>query len=326
LIYYVIASGTPAERGWGIPMATDIAFVVGALAVLSSRAPASLAVFLVSLAIVDDLCAVVVIAVFYSSSISIYLLAWAFLILGAMMAINFLGFRNPLPYVILGVAVWGLVYKSGIHATIAGVLIAMTVPPSSKIDKYAFSKSAKKVFNKFKPGGDTGFVYHLGEPNQAVVRSLERLCASVEPPLQKLEYVLHPWVVFVIIPLFALANAGVKIEWGSLGSSLTGPEGLGIVLGLFVGKQFGILGASWIAVKTGLVDFPEDLSFRHVYGGAILCGIGFTMSLFIADLSFDSAEILARAKLAILVASVLSGIVGMAVLCWAGNPAMEQTK
>jgi NhaA family Na+:H+ antiporter len=172
----------------------------------------------------------------------------------------------------------------------------------------------EKVYGKFKPTGERGFIEHLSDENQAVIRSMERLIVSLEPPLQRLEYFFHPWVVFLILPIFALGNAGVPIEWGSLWSAVSSSQGLGIILGLFVGKQVGILGASWLALKTGLADIPGDLSFRHVYGGALLCGIGFTMSLFIVSLSLDDPTLMNQAKIAVLAASLLSGVTGIAVL------------
>ncbi len=314
LIYYSINGDGPANRGWGIPMATDIAFVVGALAMLGSRVPQSLAVFLVSLAIVDDLCAVFVIAIFYSAEISFHSLGWASLALSVLLVFNLLGFRRPFLYVVPGLMVWFFVYKSGVHATVAGVLIALVVPARSKTDKFMFSDNMRKVFSDFKPRGERRFIYHLSEHNQGVVRAMERLCVSLEPPLQRLEYFLHPWVAFCIIPLFALANAGIKVEWSTLWTALGSREGLGIILGLFLGKQIGILGASWLGVKAGMVDLPENLSFSHVYAGSILCGIGFTMSLFIADLSFDGLHLLDRAKLAVLTGSIISAAVGIGVL------------
>ena len=314
LIYFTINAGGPAERGWGIPMATDIAFVVGALAMLGSRVPASLAVFLVSVAIVDDLSSVVVIAVFYSAHISFYFLTMAGLALGLLLLLNLFGFRNPIPYVVVGLLVWVFIYKSGVHATVAGVLIAITVPERSKTDTFAFAEHVQNVFSKFTPSGSRGHIYHLSESNQAVVRSLEKLCHSVEPPLQRLEHVLHPWVAFVIVPLFALGNAGIAVQWSALWTALGSREGMGIILGLFLGKQIGIFSATWLAVKAGVADLPSDLSFRHVYAGAILCGIGFTMSLFIADLSFAAPELLDRAKLAVLFGSLVSAVVGIGLM------------
>lgn len=325
LIYYLLNQGTPAERGWGVPMATDIAFVLGALAVLRSRLPASLAVFLVSLAIFDDLCAVVVIALFYSSDLQLHLLGYAALVLALLAGINVLGFRRPLPYVLLGIVLWVLVYKSGIHATVAGVFLALTIPCRSAFDTCAFADSAGEVIGEFDSQEACGYTLHLHERNQAVIRTLEEMCHRMEPPLQRMEHFLHPWVTFAIMPLFALANAGVGLHWGFLRDALASSESLGIILGLFAGKQVGIFVAVWLAVKSGAALMPEGVNFKHVYGGAILCGIGFTMSLFIAELSFPDPELLAGAKIAILVASVLSGLVGMLVLYFAGGPGARET-
>jgi NhaA family Na+:H+ antiporter len=313
-IYYAINAGGPAARGWGIPMATDIAFVLGALAVIGRRAPASLAVFLVSLAIVDDLGAVVVIAVFYTDQIAVNFLTVAGAGLSGLILINILGFRHFIPYAILGIVVWIGVYLAGVHATVAGVLVALTIPCRSKVDKYAFKQHATELVDKFEAKGDRGFIVHLGETNQSVIHALDRLCISIEPPLQRLEHTLHPWSVFLIIPLFALANAGIAVDWSILGETLLGAGALGIILGLCVGKPLGIVVATWLAVKAQVTDLPEGVSFGHVLGGGILCGIGFTMSLFVTDLSFNDKELLDTAKLAVLTASLLSAFIGAAVL------------
>ncbi|MFC1836139.1 Na+/H+ antiporter NhaA [Thermodesulfobacteriota bacterium] len=316
LIFYLVNQGTPSERGWGIPMATDIAFVLTALTILKSRLPASLAVFLVSLAIVDDVCAVIVIAVFYSKNIFLGYLGAAFLLLGVLILLNILGVRKHLPYLAIGSIVWLCVYESGLHATIAGVLIAMTIPCRSDFDTHRFSENAGQVLDSFSVQKERGYIYELHEENQSVVRALETMCQKVEPPLQRLEHLLHPWTTFAIVPLFALANAGVQLDKNLVIAGITSRESIGIILGLFLGKQLGILGATWVAVKARLADMPPDLEFKHVYGGAILCGIGFTMSIFIAELCLpEQGQLLNIAKIGILIGSLLSGVVGMLVLC-----------
>jgi NhaA family Na+:H+ antiporter len=313
-IYYLLTQGTPYQVGWGIPMATDIAFVLTALTILGSRLPPTLTLFLVSLAIVDDLVAVVVIAVFYSSKIYLTYLAAAVISLLLLVVINVLGVRRPLPYFLLGAVVWYFTYLSGLHATIAGVAVAFTIPCRSDFDTHSFCNEVNRTVGEFKPLDRGRYHYALHENNQGVVHALEEMCQHVEPPLQRLEHAFHPWVAFAIIPLFALANAGVVIDGPLLAKALTGREALGIILGLFVGKQVGIFAASWLAVKSGLAEMPAGLSFKHLYGGAILCGIGFTMSLFIAELSFPDPAMLASAKVSIFIASVLSLVVGMVVL------------
>jgi Na+:H+ antiporter, NhaA family len=322
LIYHAFNHGTPASTGWAIPMATDIAFVVGALRILGSRVPPALTVFLVSLAIVDDLGAIVVIGLFYTATISLHFLVLSGLVLLILVGINILGFRNPFPYVLLGILTWLFVYMSGIHSTIAGVLVAMIVPARAGCDSHEFTRTAGELIKGFKVQGGQGFRVPLDENNQMVVRSLERLVQCVEPPLQRIEHYLHPWVVFAIMPVFALANAGVRLDLPVLYEAITSGEGLGIVLGLFVGKQMGVVAASFAAIRVGLADMPTGTSFRHIYGGAILCGIGFTMSLFICNISFTAGDLIEQAKVSILAGSLLSGLVGFVTLYYLfrGNP------
>jgi Na+:H+ antiporter, NhaA family len=309
-IYFACNHNTPASPGWGIPMATDIAFVAGSLALLGARVPPALSVFLVALAIVDDLGAVVVIALFYSAGISLDFLGLAGMILAALVAINILGLRSPLPYIFLGLPLWLCVYLSGVHATVAGVLVAMTIPARSACDTHAFAETANRVIREFRPQGEKGYVMLLDEGNEAAVRTLRSMIRCIMTPLQRIEEALHPWVVFLILPVFALANAGVSLAQSTFFDVIRSWEAIGIVLGLFLGKQVGITGATWVAVRMGLAAMPSNVKFGHIYGGAILCGIGFTMSLFIAGLSFGEVELLERAKVGILVGSVISGIVG----------------
>jgi len=313
-IYYALNCGTPSSHGWGIPMATDIAFVLGALMILGSRVPSFLAVFLVSLAIFDDLGAVIVIAVFYTAELSTQWLLAAGVMLAVLVSINILGFRRPLPYLVVGSFLWAFIYLSGIHATIAGILVALTIPARSRVNTLAFSDVAARLVRRFRAQGERDYTIHLHEDNQAVIQSLRTMCRRVEPPLQRIEHSLHPWVFFGVMPLFALANSGVRFEAGSLGDVLAGPEALGILLGLFIGKQLGIIAATWMCVKSGLAVLPVGTTFRHIYGGAVLCGIGFTMSLFIADLSFASADVHDKAKIGIMLGSLLSAAMGMTIL------------
>jgi Na+:H+ antiporter, NhaA family len=320
LIYYYLNYGTPSAQGWGVPMATDIAFVLGALTLLGSRVPSTLAIFLVSLAIVDDLCAVVVIALFYSGEIytSYLLLAGTFML--ALVLLNILGLRRPLPYILVGIVIWFLVFMSGLHATVAGIFLAMVIPARSDFDTGSFAEGATRVLEEFRVQDERVYVNELHGENQAVIRGLEEMCLRVEPPLQRLEYLLHPWVTFSILPLFALANAGVKLDQALLVESVTSLQSLGIILGLVVGKQIGIFAAAWLAVKVGLAELPPGVGFKHVYGGSILCGIGFTMSLFIAKLSFSQPQMLNTAKISILFASLICGIAGTLVLYFLPGP------
>ncbi len=320
LIYWYFNKGTASESGWGVPMATDIAFVLGALTMLSSRVPSSLTIFLVSLAIVDDLVAVVIIAVFYSQAISFFYLSMATIVIVALVVMNILGVRNPAPYIVVGIVLWAFVYASGVHATVAGVIIALTIPARSARDTHGFADDAKQLIEAFRNQRSRDYLIHLREENQMVIRQLENMFRQIEPPLQRLEYVLHPWVIFGIMPIFALANAGVILNSVFLANAATSNQSLGIMLGLFVGKQVGIFSATYLAVKLGIAKLPESVTMKHVYGGAVLCGIGFTMSLFIAELSFTQhTDLLNEAKVSILAGSLLSGLIGTTILYLIGQ-------
>jgi NhaA family Na+:H+ antiporter len=310
ILFLVIAGGDPeAARGWGVPMATDIAFALGVLALLGSRVPIGLRIFLTALAIVDDLLAVLVIAIFYTSEVTLPALGAAAVILGALVIANRLGVRRPIVYALLGVALWVAVLQSGIHATVAGVLLAMTIPARTRIDPADFLERARGFIADFgsEPGEDPDEEHH------AALWELEDLTESAQAPMLRMEHALHPWVAFLIVPLFALANAGVRIG-GDLLATATEPVVLGIVLGLVVGKQVGITLAAWLVVRAGLADLPGGVTWRHIYGAAWLGGIGFTMSLFIADLAFGDLQTLALAKIGILAASILAGLGGYLIL------------
>lgn len=318
-IYWALNDGTLSESGWGVPMATDIAFVLGALTMLSARVPSSLTIFLVSLAIVDDLLAVVVIAVFYSQPLVWGYLGMAAGVCGILIGLNILGTRSPAPYILIGIILWAFIYASGVHATVTGVIVALTIPARSARDTTGFVDEARQLIMEFRNQRAKDYLIHLREENQMVLRQLATMCRQVEPPLQRLEYILHPWVIFGIMPVFAFANAGVVLESGLLIKGISSNQSLGIILGLFLGKQLGIFSAAWIAIRLGIATLPESVNMKHIYGGAVLCGIGFTMSLFIAELSFETPELLNEAKVSILAASLLSGITGAAILYFAGD-------
>jgi Na+:H+ antiporter, NhaA family len=318
-IYVALNAGTGDTSGWGIPMATDIAFALGVLALLGERAPIGLKVFLTALAIVDDIVAVTVIALFYTSDISWAALAVGAAFLVALVGANLAGVGKPLVYGLLGIGLWLAFLKSGVHATIAGVLLATTVPASSFIDTGEFLKSSRDLLDRFERASERGDDMLSNEERQAVLHTLNDATERLEPPLQEMEHALHPWVVFLIMPLFALVNAGVPLN-GDLVGSLTSPVALGIVAGLVLGKQLGVTLLAWLAVRTGVSELPEGVSWRHVYGAGWLAGIGFTMSLFISDLAFASGSLLDTAKLGILVASLVAGVVGWAILRAVSTP------
>jgi len=319
LIYLAINAGTEGAPGWGIPMATDIAFALGVLGLLGERAPVGLKVFLTALAIVDDIVAVLVIALFYTSEISWGALGSGGLFLAALVVANLIGVGRTLVYAVLGIGLWLAFLLSGVHATIAGVLLAFTVPASSFINPGAFLERSRYILDRFEKAGEKGENVLSNEERQAALHALNHATYKLEPPLHELEHALHPWVVSAIMPLFALANAGVPLGRG-LAEALASSVALGIVAGLVVGKQLGITLFAWLAVKSGVSDLPGGLNWRHIYGAGWLAGIGFTMSLFISDLAFSDGSLVDAAKLGILVASWIAGAVGWTILRGASSP------
>ena len=319
LIYIALNAGTEGEPGWGIPMATDIAFALGVLALLGERAPMALKVFLTALAIVDDIVAVLVIAVFYTSDISWGALGVGGLFLGALVVANLIGVGRTFVYAVLGVGLWLAFLLSGVHATVAGVLLAFAVPAASFINPGAFLERGRYILERFEKAGEKGENVLCNEERQAALHALNRAAYELEPPLHEMEHALHPWVVFAVMPLFALANAGVVLG-GDFATALLNPVSLGIVAGLVLGKQIGVTLFAWLAVKSGISELPRGIGWRHVYGAGWLAGIGFTMSLFISDLAFDDGGLVDAAKLGILVASLISGVVGWTLLRRASPP------
>ncbi len=315
LIFAGLNMGKPTINGWGIPMATDIAFAVGILAMLGSRIPNSLKVFLTSLAIVDDLGALAVIAVFYTDHLQMNYLGYAGIIVAILAVMNILRVRWITMYLVMGIPLWYCVYMSGVHATIAGVLLALTIPAHARVNAVNFVFSTRKALDVFADAHD--------DPQASVTTSSERRAAvnaimknsrQVLPPLHRIEHVLHPWAAFIIIPIFALANAGIPIHGGVI-ENLGNASSMGIILGLFLGKPLGIGIMCFIAVKLGIASLPTGVTWRHIIGAATLAGIGFTMAIFIANLAFaKSPTDLEHAKLAILVASAISAVVGAALL------------
>jgi len=316
-LYVVVTGGTPFVTGWGIPMATDIAFALGILALLGSRAPVALKIFLTALAIIDDLGAVLVIAIFYTSKIKMGALFLGFGFLAVLALGNRLGIQKTAFYVLFGLALWLAFLKSGVHATIAGVLLALTVPARRRVDEVSFKERALSFLGTMEVGEKDD------RHNQEAIQALEILSKGAETPLARMEHALHGWVAFFIMPVFALANAGVDLRGISILEALLHPVAMGIVLGLFVGKQVGVAIFSWLAIKLNIAEMPKGVTWKQLYGVAVLTGVGFTMSLFIASLSFVAdPEVLDLAKTGILTASLLAGAVGY-VLLRASGPAPE---
>jgi len=324
-LYALVNAGTESARGWGIPMATDIAFALGVLALLGSRVPPSLKVFLAALAIADDIGAVLVIAIFYTGSID-----WSSLGLGAVMlvllvAANLAGVRRPAVYVLLGIVLWIAFLDSGVHATVAGVLLALTIPARTRIrpDEFlARSRAILDVFEKAGVVGKTGKDVLCSRDHLNAIHELEEASEQAQAPLLRLEDKLHGVVAFGIMPLFALANAGVRLT-GDLSAALASPVALGIVLGLVIGKPLGITVVSWLAVKVRVADLPSQAGWAAIHGVSWLGGIGFTMSLFIAGLAFEGSRLLDAAKLGILSASLFAGLAGW-LLLWRMSAAARE--
>ncbi|MDX2506937.1 MAG: Na+/H+ antiporter NhaA [Gammaproteobacteria bacterium] len=315
LIYLAINSGTDASGGWGIPMATDIAFAVGVLALLGNRIPKPLIAFLLALAIVDDLGAVIVIAVFYTEQIHLTALLFAFTAFVLLILINLFGIRKPLPYIFFGFFLWLGMMESGIHATLAGVLTALTIPANSNCKGGPFSKNIMALMERFKKADHPEQNILENAEQQAIMQTMENYVHNMESPLQRMEHGLHLWVSFLIVPLFALANAGITIDFGQLGNIITHPVTLGITLGLVAGKVIGVFGFSFIVVKLGWSSLPGKVTMPMIAGVALLAGIGFTMSIFIAGLAFpDQATYLFNAKIGIILASLISGVCGYLML------------
>ena len=308
-IYAAYNWGTPNLRGWGIPMATDIAFALGVVLVLGKRVPLALKIFLLALAIVDDLGAVLVIAIFYTSEISWTALFAGFLIFSTLIAMNKVGIRKISVYFFMGAFLWLALLQSGVHATIAGVLLALTIPTKARIRSEEFEEYSEKFLSKFSKESRKKDCMVSNEEQQKSIHSLEQVCTHVAAPSSVLEYALHPWVAFGIMPIFALANAGVQLGGGD-GMSFNNPVTLGIILGLVLGKPIGITAFSFFAVKCGLADKPSGVTWTQFVGVGLLGGIGFTMSIFVGTLAFSDSAMLATAKIGILAASALASIVG----------------
>lgn len=319
LIYLAINGGGEGAKGWGIPMATDIAFAISALVLLGKRVPASLVTFLVALAIVDDLGAVVVIALFYTNEIHMLWLAFALGAFFVMVVFNRFGIHAVLPYFIVGLLMWFFMLESGVHATIAGVIAALAIPSKPKYAPIAFSDHTKKLLDEY-DGYPIATDHMMHEKQKAILQNIKDKIDAVGSPSARLEHSLHLPVSLVVIPLFALANAGISIDFSSIDQSIARPISLGVILGLVVGKVLGIAGISWLAIKLGIASLPQNTTMSQIFGVSFLGGIGFTMSIFVADLAFaGNGEAIFEAKVGILAASLTAGLIGYIWLRYAAQ-------
>ncbi|MEJ2231044.1 MAG: Na+/H+ antiporter NhaA [Nitrospirales bacterium] len=313
-LYLFFNYGRSGEMGWAIPMATDIAFALGILALLGDRVPLALKVFLVAFTIVDDLGSILVIAFFYSDHIITTQLLVAGICLLCLIAANALGFRHPIIYSLIGIGgVWLAFLLSGIHATIAGILVALTIPARPRICRREFLQKVETFMGVFKREGTPSSPVLASEKQAEAAEAVKVSGELVQTPLQRLEHILGPWVAFGIMPLFALANAGIVFK-EDFTFMLSHTVPMGIMVGLVIGKQVGITVFTWLAVRLGLGKLPEGVTWRQIYGVSWLGGIGFTMSIFITNLAFQDTEIITGAKAGILVASLIAGFVGWTIL------------
>jgi NhaA family Na+:H+ antiporter len=314
LIYVAFNYNNPAHlTGWGTPMATDIAFALGILSLLGDRVNVNLKIFLTALAIADDLGAILVIALFYTDTINISQLVNAGIFLAIMMGANRLGIRRTTFYALVGfLGVWLSFMFSGIHATIAGVLIALTIPGRTKVTEKQYIDDLCVLVDKFEKSKPNDKAL-LTQQQTHLISKISRLSDDAQTPLQKLEHALHPVTAYFILPLFALANAGVHIE-GNIIDMLYHPVSLGIMAGLVLGKVIGILLFSRVMVSFKLAVLPEGVSWKQIYGAGLLAGIGFTMSIFISDLAFADEQLVQIAKIGIFGASLISAVAGFLVL------------
>lgn len=316
IVIYLLVNMGNAETvgGWGVPTATDIAFALGIMALLGNRIPSGVKVFLSTLAVADDIIAIIVIAVFYGQSPDFMWLAAAGVVLVVLALINRAHVYSLAPYLCLGVVLWLCVYQSGVHSTIAGVLLAFTIPSGSRVNLKGFiawsDKKIRQAQDAYKPDEPV-----LGQEDYLRnVSNLSSVSRLVVPPATRLEHALYPWVYFAILPLFALTNADVSLAGGSITAMVASPVFLGVFLGLLLGKPIGILLFSFIVVKSGLASLPQNVNWRHMTGAAILGGVGFTMAIFVANLAFASEALIASAKVAILSASTVAGVAGFCFL------------
>lgn len=314
LIYAAFNPSGDANQGWGVPMATDIAFAVGALVLLANRVPKSLVTFLIALAIADDLGAVLVIALFYTEQIAINWLIISALLVTLLLLLNISGVRKTIPYLIVAMILWYAMLQSGVHATLAGVLGAFTVPIRSKYDPALFLTRIKDQITNFASHQKAGTNLMTNDKLHAIVETIEDSVMGVQAPLQRLEQAWHIPVAFLIIPIFAFFNAGITVQLDALGETFSHPVMLGVMLGLLIGKFLGITSACWLALKLNIGRLPTGARFSQIAAVSVLAGIGFTMSIFIAELAFkEHADYLLMAKTGVIFGSLITATIGF---CW----------
>ncbi len=309
------ATHPEAFMGWGVPTATDIAFALGILSLLGSRVPNGVRVFLSTLAVADDIIAILVIAIFYGESPDLLWLGAAAIVFVALIVMNRMHVYSLVPYILVGCVLWFCVFSSGIHSTIAGVLLAFAIPSGSRVNLdnfFDWSNKRLRMANSFYEGDETPLVAQ--KDYITTVSSLSKISKQAVPPATRLEHKLYPWVYFLILPLFALTNADVAVTGLDFATVTSSPVVLGVFCGLVLGKPIGIMLFSFITVKTKIASLPEFVTWRHMLGAAVLGGVGFTMAIFVANLAYADAMLVTEAKLSILVASTVAGVIGFVLL------------
>ena len=309
------ATHPEAFMGWGVPTATDIAFALGILSLLGSRVPNGVRVFLSTLAVADDIIAILVIAIFYGESPDLLWLGAAAIVFVALIVMNRMHVYSLVPYILVGCVLWFCVFSSGIHSTIAGVLLAFAIPSGSRVNLdnfFDWSNKHLRMANSFYEGDETPLVAQ--KDYITTVSSLSKISKQAVPPATRLEHKLYPWVYFLILPLFALTNADVAVTGLDFATVTSSPVVLGVFCGLVLGKPIGIMLFSFITVKTKIASLPEFVTWRHMLGASVLGGVGFTMAIFVANLAYADALLITEAKLSILVASTVAGVIGFVLL------------
>jgi NhaA family Na+:H+ antiporter len=315
LIYFIFNNGSDSTSGWGIPIATDIAFSLAILSTLGKRIPFGIRIFLTAFAIADDLGAILVIALFYTPEIHFSYLAGGVMICAILFMLNRFWVRNPLAYLVLGAILWYMVAHSGLHATITGVVVSMFIPSKSRYNTDVFMKMVQERLEQITCEGDEcGYTIMVNRTHLDAVHSINIACSMVETPLQRMEHAMEPWVAYLILPLFALANAGVVFGALDLGEAVFHPVTLGVTIGLAFGKPIGVTLFTWLATKILRIDLITGATWPMILGVGFLGGIGFTMSLFISALSFSEPVFQEYAKIGIIAGSFISGVCGYLVL------------
>lgn len=319
-IYVALNSGRASMSGWGIPMATDIAFALAVLAILGSRIPSEMRVLLLGLAVADDIGAVLVIAVFYTTDLNLWALGVAVVLAAALVLMQRVGFHAAASYVVVGIMVWLAVLQSGVHATLAGIVLGALTPMKARVSKQSFQITVDRLQNRYRDA----LVGRSEQRAEMILGELEDLSRATESPLERAERLVHPWVTLVVLPVFALANAGVELSGKVFASAVNSPITWGITLGLVVGKTVGITAFAWIAVRLRLAALPEKVGWPQVLGMALVAGIGFTVSLFVATLAFSDEQMIAEGKVGILAGSITAAVLGYLLLRQVSRPALSE--